>query len=790
MTSNTVRIVVCGDEAVGKSSLITALLKEEFEPNIQKVIPPITISKEDYATSAYEYLMESESSSATTAAKSSTSRRKSHSSRMNKGNSFSGKSSSSSSSSTFSPKTSAIASSSSSLSSSSSPSSSSVSLSSDSPDKDLTSSSGSIHLSRYIPTNTILVDTNSSDAAQLQKELKRADAIWLVYSDHYTYERISIHWLAMFRSMGVSLPIVICANKSDIQDATSSTPKQQNAEEFVPLINEFKEVEACIRCSAKSNYNVSEAYYLCERAITHPISPIFDSKEGNLKPSCVVALKRIFFLCDKDQDGFLNFEEFSKLHMKCFNTPSTNEQFQTIINTIGKTIFPDENKGDELKLSEDGFILLNKIYAERGRHETIWGILRSFQYTNSLSLQDKFLFPQLDIPNNSSVELGPIGYRFLVDLFLKFDKDNDGGLNEVELNNLFVPTPGIPKLWQECQFPSSIVRNEEGYVSLQGWLAQWSLTTFLDYKTTLEYLAYLGFDDYETSSIKALKVTKPRKTRQKQGKHYRQQVNDRNVFNCFIIGAPGCGKTSLLESFLRGSFSEVYNPTIKPRICVKDIELRGGKQCYLILEELGELEPAILENKLRLDQCDVICYAYDSSDPESFQYLVDLREKYSSRHTNNGSLNGNMNSVNSISSSIGAVVGGVTGTVGGIDDHHHHNYNTNNHLDEIPSVFVALKADLDKQQQRSDIQPENYTRDLFLSSPIHISSSWPTSIHELFIQLVDAAKNPRTATPGLETEPEDADLENMKHLILAGGAIGIMSIVSIWIWKSSLQSTR
>ena len=59
---------------------------------------------------------------------------------------------------------------------------------------------------------------------------------------------------------------------------------------------------------------------------------------------------------------------------------------------------------------------------------------------------------------------------------------------------------------------------------------------------------------------------------------------------------------------------------------VKDIELRGGKQCYLILEELGELEPAILENKSRLDQCDVICYAYDSSDPESFQYLVELRE--------------------------------------------------------------------------------------------------------------------------------------------------------------------
>ena len=81
---------------------------------------------------------------------------------------------------------------------------------------------------------------------------------------------------------------------------------------------------------------------------------------------------------------------------------------------------------------------------------------------------------------------------------------------------------------------------------------------------------------------------------------------------------------------------------------VKDIELRGGKQCYLILEELGELEPAILLNQSRLDQCDVICYTYDSSDPESFQYLLDLRQKHAAM------LNG------------------------------------------IPSVFAALKADLDK----------------------------------------------------------------------------------------------
>ncbi len=43
------------------------------------------------------------------------------------------------------------------------------------------------------------------------------------------------------------------------------------------------------------------------------------------------------------------------------------------------------------------------------------------------------------------------------------------------------------------------------------------------------------------------------------------------------------------------------------------------------LEELGELEPAILENQAKLDACDIICYTYDSSDPNSFSHIVELR---------------------------------------------------------------------------------------------------------------------------------------------------------------------
>jgi mitochondrial Rho GTPase 1 len=49
---------------------------------------------------------------------------------------------------------------------------------------------------------------------------------------------------------------------------------------------------------------------------------------------------------------------------------------------------------NEEGINETGFIRLNKLFAERGRHETIWDILRAFNYTDNLSLKDSFLHPK------------------------------------------------------------------------------------------------------------------------------------------------------------------------------------------------------------------------------------------------------------------------------------------------------------------------------------------------------------------------------------------------------------
>lgn len=670
MAKETIRIVVCGDDNVGKTSLLVTLLKNKFIPNLQDVLSPVTIPRDFF-------------------------------------------------------------------------------------------------LDPETPISTVILDTNNEDTALLHRNLKLADVIWLVYSDHESYERISFHWMMMFRSLGLNIPVILCKNKcdADVEDQNGgitrgfdlghrgSMPNTKvEDEEFIPILMEFKEIDTCIKASARTKYNINQAFYLCQRAITHPISPLFDALAGDLKPLAIEALQRIFLLCDSDQDGFLNDDEMNYLQRKCFHKVVDKNEFEYIKQNLlmaQRNYYQDKHDSrshsptssqDQLHLyvpgvgiTIEGFLTLNKMYVEKGRHETIWGILRAFKYTDSLSLDDTFLHPKVNVPNTSSVELSPKGYRFLVSLFVRFDKDKDGGLDNNELVALFRTTPGLPKLWSSSNFPYSTVVNNRGFITLQGWLAQWTMTTFLDHRIVTEYLVYFGFEE---DTRLALQITKSRRFRRRKGKIYRSSVSDRKVFNCFILGKKFSGKTTLLEMFLARQFSDNYEPTIKPRVAVNSLELQGGKQFYMILQEFGEIDTEILSNKEKLKTCDVVCLTYDSSDPDSFSYILELFDRFEE-------------------------------------------------LKNLPIIIVGLKADLDKQQQRCSIQPDDFCEKMLLSHPLHISSKWLSSLNELFIKITEAALIPENSIPELPEKPKNkiTDIDYRQTAVILGSSIGFVTLLSYTLFK-------
>ena len=104
----------------------------------------------------------------------------------------------------------------------------------------------------------------------------------------------------------------------------------------------------------------------------------------------------------------------------------------------------------------------------------------------------------------------------------------------------------------------------------------YSMTTLIEYKTTLKYLAYLG---YEGDTRTALKVTRPKKVDRKKAKI------QRNVFLCYVFGAPSSGKTSLLKAFVNKQFSEKYQPTIEPFNVVNSVEMKGVEKYLVVMFE-------------------------------------------------------------------------------------------------------------------------------------------------------------------------------------------------------------
>lgn len=514
--------------------------------------------------------------------------------------------------------------------------------------------------------------------------------------------------------------MILVGNKIDLRGGEVTNEALE--EEIIPIMNEFKEVETCVECSAQLPLNVSEVFYFAQKAVLHPTAPLYDSREHVLKPACVSALKRIFKLCDANKDGVLDAAELNEFQRKCFDAPLQLQELEGIKDMVREHA---EGGVRDDGLTEAGFLYLHTIFIQRGRLETTWAVLRKFGYAEDLRLTEPFLLPKFDVPHDCSVELSPQGYQFFTDIFETFDKDQDGALNSAELEELFSTSPGNP--WEIQKFPDTTLVDDKGAVTLQGWLAQWSMTTLLDHKTTLAYLAYLGYPDEQRTS--ALLTTRPRKLDRRKGKV------SRNVFLCYVCGAAGSGKTSLLRSFAGKPFREAYEPTSKMVSVVNAVDIDGSEK-YLVLQEFGsKYEAETLRASKKTDLADVIVYVHDSSDTNSFSYISNLRQQYA--------------------------------------------------LDHTPTLFVATKSDLDLAQQRHEVQPDVYCRRLGLQVPVAVSVKTGQTA-DVFHAICSIAMNPHAAIPGGADRAMTAS-ERLRVYVAFTALLGGVSAGLVMLYRSLIR---
>ena len=117
-------------------------------------------------------------------------------------------------------------------------------------------------------------------------------------------------------------PIVIVGNKLDVEQNPSTlnriTHLRKHAStvlsKYLVGLNQeaiSQSVECCMECSARTRQNIRELFYTAQRTITFPLQPLFDKATQSLRHEYSCILRRVFRFFDRNQDGYWNSTEMN-----------------------------------------------------------------------------------------------------------------------------------------------------------------------------------------------------------------------------------------------------------------------------------------------------------------------------------------------------------------------------------------------------------------------------------------------------------------------------------------------
>jgi len=515
----------------------------------------------------------------------------------------------------------------------------------------------------------VITDTSSrpEDKQALESACREASVIVLCFSmdKPQTLRRISSHWLPELRKMAVTVPVILVGCKSDVRPADQSLHQA-----VLPIVKTFPQIETCMECSAKNLQFVGEVFYYALKAVLHPMAPLYEPEAQKLRPLCARALKRIFMLCDTDQDGILDDAELNNFQIHCFNAPLQTEELVGVKQVVSEKC-PEGIARNGLTLK--GFLFLHALFIERGRLETTWTVLRRFGYDNKLHLRADVI-ARGALPTTASpdqiVELTPSGRAFLTSVFEKFDMDNDGALSVKERENMFSTAPEDP--WKTLPHYEGLLvetTKNQGLLTLQGYLAMWEYTAAHDPQAALAGAIYLGFpESAPLDQLVALSKTR------RQEKMTRAEGSRRSVYQCLAFVVRGVEANPVLEGLITqakpahgavqgvvaaaiaaipppNSSSPSLSPddtnntssisnkakagadtattSISPRsTTIQQSAATTTTTSTMILRAVtGEQAAALLERPTRqedLQRCDAALFIFDGAQPETFRSALEL----------------------------------------------------------------------------------------------------------------------------------------------------------------------
>ncbi|XP_022719377.1 mitochondrial Rho GTPase 1-like isoform X1 [Durio zibethinus] len=580
-----------------------------------------------------------------------------------------------------------------------------------------------------VPITIIDSSANSEDRGKLAEELKGADAVVLTYAcdQPETLNRLSTFWLPELRQLEVKVPVIVVGCKLDLRDDQQQVSLEQV---MSPIMQQFREIETCIECSAYKQIQIPEVFYYAQKAVLHPTGPLFDQESQTLKPRCVRALKRIFILCDHDRDGALSDAELNDFQVKCFNAPLQPSEIVGVKRVVQDKLIEGVN---ERGLTLTGFLFLHALFIEKGRLETTWTVLRKFGYDNDIKLSDDLIpYSSFKRAPDQSVELTNEAIEFLKGIYELFDSDLDNNLRPIEVEDVFSTAPESP--WSDAPYKDAAEKTALGGLSLDAFLSEWALMTLLDPACSLEYLICIGYPGDPSSAIR---VSRRRRLDRKK------QQSERNVFQCFVFGPANAGKSTLMNSFLGRPYSDSYSPTTDVQYAVNAVELPGGIKKTLVLREIPEDGVAkLLSGKESLAACDIAVFVHDSSDESSWKRAAELLVDVAGHGEDTGY--------------------------------------------EVPCLIVAAKDDLDSFPMAIQ-DSTRVSQDMGIEAPIPISSKL-SDFNNIFGRIVNAAEHPHLSIPETEAGRSRKQYHRLINrslmFVSVGAAVAIVGLAAYRIYAA------
>ncbi|KAJ6354047.1 hypothetical protein OIU76_002972 [Salix suchowensis] len=609
-----------------------------------------------------------------------------------------------------------------------------------------------------------------------------------------TLDRLSTFWLPELRQIEVKVPVIVVGCKLDLRDENQQVSLEQV---MSPIMQQFREIETCIECSAFKAYSVSplqcnivitvctvcplkipEVFYYAQKAVLHPTGPLFDQESQTLKPRCVRALKRIFILCDLDRDGALSDAELNEFQpyklqclknmviwhillvlceerssnpklkgsnnfnrSKCFNAPLQPSEIVGVKRVVEEKL-PGGGANDmgvnDRGLTLTGFLFLHALFIEKGRLETTWTVLRKFGYNNDIKLSDE-LIPTFKLAPDQSAELTSEAVEYLRNIYELFESDGDNNLRPAELEDIFSTAPEKVLPWDEPPYKDAAEKTALGGLSANAFLSEWALMTLLDPSKAVENLIYIG---YSGDPSAAVRLTRRRRLDRKK------QQSDRNVFQCFVFGPKKSGKSALVNSFIGRPFYDSYAPTAEEIYAVNVVDLPGGIKKTLVLREIpDDGVKKLLSNKESLASCDIAVFVYDSSDQSSWKRTTELLVDVASHGEDTGY--------------------------------------------EVPCLIVAAKDDLNSFPMAIQ-ESTRVSQDMGIEAPIPISSKMGDT-NNVFRRIVTAAEHPHLSIPETEAGRSRKQYNRLVNhslmFVSVGAAVAIVGLAAYRVYAARKNSS-